>query len=247
MGRNRFENEFNVHSDPHCCGPRGHRGPAGLFGLVFSLVSLGITIAFNVLGLVLHVFTGASGGNKKINNEPPNQAYSQQAASEKNKEASERAAKAAAEAAANKQKQNTVKKEQVKETFNQDKPEHTSDWNILLFVLTLIPIIITLAMKRLDLAGLVFLGGTTLIILYNIIRNTMTSLKSRKKQKQNIASEEKKEDNEVERIIKDAFEKVYAIRKDLFRISNPSVKSRLEGLCNMAEKIIGEVREILIH
>ena len=43
-------------------------------------------------------------------------------------------------------------------------------------------------------------------------------------------------------MIKEAFDKVYAIRKELFRISKVEVKEKLEGLCNMAETIIGEVR-----
>jgi len=242
LSRHRFDDDFNGRRDPHCCGPRGHRGPAGLFGFVFSLVSLGLTIAFNVLGLVLSIFTGFLGQDKATGSEIPNHAQRPHTAPKQSQAAAGETEKAKAEAASSKQHKNTINKEQVKETFNQTKEEHTSDWNILLFVLTLIPVIITLAMKRLDWAGLSLLGGTVLIVLYNLIRNAAIKSKKRKMEKQKVATEEKKEDNEVERIIKEAFDKVYSIRKELFRITKPSVKLKLEGLCNMAEKIIGEVR-----
>jgi len=234
LGRHRFDHDFN--------GPRGYRGPAGLFGLVFSLISLGLTIAFNVLGIVLHVFTGLAGNRKIQNNEPPQQEFRQQAAPKQNQTASGGTSRPEANAEPQKENKSNVKKEQVKETFNQTKEEHTSDWNILLFVLTLIPVIVTLAMKRLDLTGLVVLSGTVLIVIYNVARNSVIKAKKRKNEKLNIIKEDKKEDTEIERVIKEAFDKVYGIRKELFRISKPEAKQKLEGLCTMAEKIIGEVR-----
>jgi 5-bromo-4-chloroindolyl phosphate hydrolysis protein len=241
LSRQRFDRDFNGCRGPDFNGPRGFRGPAGIFGLFFSLVSLGLTIAFNVLGVVLHIFSGVAGNRTINNNEPPRQANRQNTEGQSNT-SSGSAARAQADAAANKEKKSDVKKEQVKETFNQVKEEHTSDWNILLFVLTLIPVIVTLSMKRLDLTGLVLLGGTVMIILYNIARNASINSKKRKKQKQSIVTEEKKEETEIERVIKEAFDKVYAIRKELFRISKPEVKLKLENLCTMAEKLIGEVR-----
>ncbi|MDF2891579.1 MAG: hypothetical protein K0R80_1946 [Clostridia bacterium] len=235
MSRHRCNNDFN--------GPRGYRGPAGLFGLVFSLISLGLTIAFNVLGIVLHVFTGLAGNRKIQSNEPPQQEYRQQAAPKQSQAAPGGTAKPDANPEPKKENKSNIKKEQVKETFNQTKEEHTSDWNILLFVLTLIPVIVTLAAKRLELAGLVLLGGTVVIVIYNIARNSVIKAKKRKKEKLNMAATEKKEDTEIERVIKGAFDKVYGIRKELVRISKPEAKQKLEGLCTMAEKIIGEVRE----
>lgn len=234
MSRHRFDNDFN--------GPRGCRGPAGLVGLVFSLISLGITIAFDVLGIVLNVFTGLIGNRRMQNNEPPRQGFRQQTHTAQNNSSAGGATRPEADSAPKTENKNNIKKEQVKETFNQTKEEHTSDWNILLFVMTLIPTIITLSMKRLDLTGLVVLGGTVLIVLYNIARNAAVNAKKRKKEKLNIVEEDKKEDTEIERIIKEAFDKVYGIRKELFRISKQDAKQKLEGLCTMAEKIIGEVR-----
>ena len=233
MSRRRFDRDFNGFGGPDFNGPRGYRGPAGLFGLVFSLAALGISIAFNVLGMVIDVFSGLAGSRTIKNNEPPRQDYKQQETKQQepkrpDQTASASTAKTEAEATAKKEKQSTIKKE-----------EHTSDWNVLLFVVTLIPVIITLSMKRLELTGLVVLAGTVIIVLYNISRNAVIKAK---KKKANIIEEEKKEDTEIERVIKDAFDKVYSIRKELFKISKVEVKQKLEGLCNMAEKIIGEVR-----
>ena len=234
LSRRRFDRDFNGCGGPDFNGPRGYRGPAGLFGLIFSLAALGITIAFNVLGIVIDVFSGLAGSKTRKNNEPPHQESKKQAYA-----ASASTAKAEDEAAAKKEKQSTIKKEQVKETLNQKKEEHTSDWNVLLFVLTLIPVIITLSMKRLDLTGLVVVSGTVIIVIYNISRNAVIKAK---KKKANIIEKVIKEDTEIEKVIKEAFDKVYSIRKELFRISKVEVKQKLEGLCNMAEKIIGEVR-----
>jgi 5-bromo-4-chloroindolyl phosphate hydrolysis protein len=243
LSRQRYNRDFNNCGGSHFDGPRGYRGPAGLFGLVFSLVSLGLTIAFNVLGIVLHVFSDLAGKRTIHGNQPPRQDFGQQEPKKQAQQASTSTVKAETDTTAKKEKQSTIKKEQVKETLNQTKEEHTSDWNILLFVITLIPVIITLAMKRLDLAGLVLLGGTTLIVIYNIFRSAIISAKKRKKQRVNVVKEEKKEETEIERVIKEAFDKVYAIRKELYRISNQEIKGKLEGLCTMAEKIIGEVRD----
>lgn len=243
MSRRRFDRDFNEYGGPDFNGPRGYRGPAGLFGLFFSLISLGLNIAFNVIGVVLHVFTGVTGSKTEKSNDPLRQANKQQTSEEPNKSTASSTANAETEQPESaKNKKSSIKKEQVKETFNQTKEEHTSDWNILLFVVTLIPVIVTLSMKRLDLTGLVVLGGTILIVLYNIARNASINAKKRKKLKQNTVTEEKKDETEMERVIKEAFDKVYAIRKELYRISKQEVKHKLEGLCTMAEKIIGEVR-----
>jgi 5-bromo-4-chloroindolyl phosphate hydrolysis protein/Na+-transporting methylmalonyl-CoA/oxaloacetate decarboxylase gamma subunit len=245
LSRRRFDRDFNGFGGSDFNGPSGHRGPAGLIGLVFSLAALGITIAFNVLGIVIDVLSGLSGHRSVKENEPFRQNSKQQEARQEEPKkqyqtASSSSAKAEGSTNTNKEKQSTINKEQVKETFNQKKEEHTSDWNVLLFVLTLIPAIITLSMKRLDLTGLVVLAGTVIIIFYNMIRSSVIKAK---KKKATIIKEEKKEETEIERVIKDAFDKVYAIRKELFRISKVEVKQKLEGLCNMAETIIGEVRE----
>lgn len=233
MSRNRFDNDFG--------GPGGHRhhrhrgfyGPFGLFNFVFSMVALGLNIAFSVVSIVLQVFTGIANSRaaeQKMNapQMPPK--------AEVRREEEQTPPKAEV-----KQSQ-TIKKEKVKETFNQQKNEHTSDWNILLFVLTLIPVIVTLAAKRLDLAGLIAGTGVGIIIIYNMIRGSVIRAKQRKKHKEEVVIEEKKEDTELDRIVKEAFDKVYAIRRDIPKIKKQDIQGKLERLCDLAEKIIGEVR-----
>lgn len=239
MSRRRFDRDFYNFEGPEFHGSRDF---GGIFSLAFSMISLGLNIAFNILGIVLHVFLDLAGSRPVHRSKPFHQETNRQEAYSHGQTTSGGAARTNTETNSKKGKQHTIKKERVKETFDQGKEEHTSDWNILLFVLTLIPVIVTLAMKRLDLTGLVLLGGTVLIVVYNLIRNAVIRSK-KKKQKQNVVVEdEKKEDVEIERVIKEAFDKVFAIRKEMYRISKQDVKVKLEGLCNMAEKIIGEVR-----
>lgn len=238
MSRRRYDRDFNEF--------RGPSGPSGLFGFVFAMISMGLNIAFSVLGIVLSVFAGLAG-----NNRPKQQRVYHEAKQRPQEATAERStpppSSPKSEPQAQERQQQTIKKEQVKETFNQKKPEQGSDWNILLFVITLIPIIVTLAMKRLDLAALSLAGGTTLIVIYNMIRGVAAGAKKRKQQKQaeKAAKAEKvdnKEENELESVIKEAFDKVYAIRREIHKIPKLEVKAKLENLCNTSEKIIGEVR-----
>lgn len=231
LSRRKFDRDFNQFDGPDFYGPRGFRGP---FGLVFSLVSLGLTIAFNVVGIVLTVLSSVLGGRPAQPDRMPRPEPGPQQPPQYHQAPPQQTMKT--------EQKTTINKEQVKKTFQQEKEEQTSDWNMLLFVLTLIPVIITLAMKRLDLTALTLAGGTGIIILYNMVRGAVIRSKKNKKQKQSVVMEEKKEDNEIERVIKEAFDKVYGIRKELFRIPKQEVKEKIEGLCDMAEKIIGEVR-----
>ncbi|MGB7604590.1 MAG: 5-bromo-4-chloroindolyl phosphate hydrolysis family protein, partial [Lutisporaceae bacterium] len=213
-------------------------GPFWIFDLVFSMITLGLNIAFSVVGIVLQIFTGISNsraaeGRKQSSQMPPKQ---------EEKPRTEQAEPQKAEPKTNVKQSQTINKEKVEEASKQQKNEHTSDWNILLFVLTLIPVIIALAAKRLDLAALITVGGVTIIIFYNMIRNAMTKAKQNKKQNEKVVKEVKKEDNELERVIKEAFDKVYAIRKELHKIGNQVIEAKIERLCDLAEKIIGEVR-----
>lgn len=233
MGRNRFDDDFDGFRGHRHHRHRGFYGPFGIIDFVFSMVGLGLTIAFNVLGIVISVFTGISNSRaaqQKMNGPqmPPNE--------EARSEAEQAPPKA------NMKQSQTIKKEQVKETFKQQKNENTSDWNILLFVLTLIPVIVTLAAKRLDLAGLVAVGGVGVIVVYNIIRGSVIRAKQRKKHKADVVIEEKTEDNELDRVVKEAFDKVYSIRRDIPKIKKQDIQGKLERLCDLAEKIIGEVR-----
>jgi 5-bromo-4-chloroindolyl phosphate hydrolysis protein len=239
LSRRRYDRNYNRFEDPDYYGNRSGRG---LFGLVFSLVSMGLNIAFGVVSMVFQVLSSLLGGQPSR----PRR-YQYQAEFTAEREQAKQAPpkediRTDANSKPNTEKKQEIKKEQVKQTFNQHKEEHHgSDWNILLFVITLIPLIITLAMKRIDLAGLVLAGGILLIALYNMLRGAAASSKKRKQEKADMA-EEPVEAGETETMIKEAFEKVYGIRKELYKISKIEIKEKVERLCDNAEKILGEVR-----
>lgn len=222
MRRNRFDNDFG--------GPEGH-GPFGIFNFVFSMVALGLNIAFSVVGILLQVFTGIA--NSRASEQKMN-APKMPPREEVKYETEQTAPKA-------KKQAQTIKKEQVKETLKQ-KDESTSDWNILLFVLTLIPVIVALAAKRLDIAGLVAGSGVAVIIVYNMIRGSIIRAKKRKKLKEEVVIEDKKDETELDRIVKEAFDKIYSVRRDITKIKKTEIQAKLEKLCDLGEKIIGEVR-----
>ncbi len=240
MSRRRYDRNYNGFDEPDNYRNRGPRGP---FGLVFSLVSLGFDIAFGVVGIVFQVLSGVLGGQPSRPRRYQNQTEFSNEREQQKQAPPKEEMKADAHAKPHAEKKQESKKEQVKQTFNQNKEEHHgSDWNILLFVITLIPLIITLAMKRIDLAGLVLGSGIILIVLYNMIRGAAASSKKKKQEKATIAAEEPVEATELETVIKEAFDKVYGIRKEFYRISKPEIKEKVERLCDSAEKIIGEVR-----
>jgi membrane protein implicated in regulation of membrane protease activity len=195
---------------------RGVGETGGIFGLFFSLLSLGFTIAFKIIGAFLNVFSSILLGERVPKRYEKRQPQNNQ---QEKKEAR------AESTVAKKESSNAVKMEQVKKTFNQKEEEHTSDWNLVLFVLMLIPLIITLAIKRLDLAGLTFAGGTALIIVYNIIRGAVIRAKKRKQER---VEEVKPISPDIEKLIKEAFNKVYAIRRELHKV--PKQRKSLERL-----------------
>lgn len=243
MNHGRFDNEFGRHGRYRQHRNRGFMGPFGIFDLVFSMITLGLNIAFGVVGVVLQIFTGISNsraaeGMKRSTQMPPKQEERPRAEQAEPKKAEP----PKAEPKTNVKQSQTINKEKAEEASKQQKNEHPSDWNILLFVLTLIPVVIALAAKRLDLAALITAAGVVVIIFYNMVRNAMLKAKQNKKQSENVVEEAKKEDNELERVIKEAFDKVYAIRKELHKVGNQVIEAKIERLCDLAEKIIGEVR-----
>ena len=46
----------------------------------------------------------------------------------------------------------------------------------------------------------------------------------------------------MEKLIKDAFEKLFVIRRDIGKIADEDIRKRLEAICDTGEKIISEVR-----
>lgn len=117
------------------------------------------------------------------------------------------------------------------------------DIYVVLFILTIIPVIVTLAMGKLIYAGIIGASGLVLMIITGVAAGIAGSIKKRASEK-SVDENEKKSvgDASVEKLIKDAFEKLFIIRRDIGKISDEDIRKRLEAICDTGEKIIGEVR-----
>lgn len=117
------------------------------------------------------------------------------------------------------------------------------DFYVVLFILTIIPVIVALSIGKLLYAGIIGAAGLGLMILAGVAAGIAGNLK--KKAAERRADKEEKEpagDDSTEKLIKDAFEKLFAIRKDIGKIAEADIRTRLEAICCTGEKIIGEVR-----
>ena len=120
--------------------------------------------------------------------------------------------------------------------------KNSGDWNIIIFVLTLVPSIIALAAGEILYAAGIAAAGICLMIVYSTIRGIFIKAKKAAKEKQAARAKAETEDDVLEKVIKDAFDKIYAIRRDLHKVDKPEIRAKVENLCVMSETIIGEVR-----
>ena len=215
----------------------GHGAVYSLVNLIFGLVALTIKMTFKIVEVVFQTLFGfislivsGSGNSQKTPNmhEKP---------VEKN-------------AAPNNVRE--FKKPETSKTLTgapeaerSDAPEEAQnkDYYVVLFILTIIPVTVALAMGKLYYAGIIGAAGFGLIILVGIATSIYGSY-SKKDAAQGTCEdeEEAEEDDSAERLIKDAFEKLFAIRKDIGKIPDAEIRARLEAICCTGEKIIGEVR-----
>ena len=110
------------------------------------------------------------------------------------------------------------------------------DFYVVLFILTIIPAIVALAMGKPLYAGIIGAAGIGLMVLAGAISSIARS--SGKK----AAEQAVEEKDPVEKPIKEAFEKLFVIRKDIGKIPDADIRAKLEAICCTGEKIIGEVR-----
>lgn len=227
----------NIHNN---CGNSCHRGVGSLFGLIFAVVSFTITLAFKVVGLVFQAFFGAissigAGSHKEAQWD------------EKDAKSNVRDFK--------KPDQKEVKPEAA---ASAEKPEEkpkaeeirNKDIYVVLFILTMIPAIVALAMGKLFYAGLICAAGFGMMLLVGIVSAIAVSLGKKTEVQEEKIEDEPVKDETVEKLIKEAFEKLFEIRKDIDKVKDLGVKSEIEAICSTGEKIIGEVRtnpEGLVH
>jgi 5-bromo-4-chloroindolyl phosphate hydrolysis protein len=233
-----------------------HEEVKSLGGLIFGIISFSITLAFKVIEVVFQALFGLlSGiGSGFRNVEPPSYTVS----NEKCEAAETKPDRNACSNKSNnvrdfKRTDNNESKAEFSKTINKNASEevHNKDFYVVLFIFTIIPVIVALAMGKLLYAGVIGAVGFGLMLVVGGIAGIAGSFKKRAtKQEVEQDEEEQKDDDSVEKLIKEAFEKLFAIRKDIGKIEDPDIRSKTEAICCTGEKIIGEVRtnpEGLVH
>lgn len=144
------------------------------------------------------------------------------------------------------EKKHDEKKDSAKEAEKKNEPsghDHRSkDWYVILFVMTMIPCTVALAMGKLLYAGFIALAGLGLLIISAIIIGLAAGLRKRPVVEEETEEETGQTDDVIEKLIQEAFDKIFEIRKELDRVTNPDIARRIDGICSIGEKIIGEVR-----
>lgn len=249
---NRRRNDHNRDSR-YSKHQRYHRGGNifFLFDILFSVISLVVTIALNTAGLILDIISSVLDAGGMSRNQNSKKVYKRDTMKNaenrhtvKNDINKNSNSKTSDKTYNNvEQKVNTQKSEKMKKQNTKKKVEEKqSDWNIVIFIFTLIPVIVFLAMEMIMYAGASVLIGIGVMLMYNIARK-ISKLRSKNAEKRaEERTERGKEENETEKLIKQAFNKVYAIQKNLYRVQNEDIRNKVSRLCDMSEKIIGEVR-----
>lgn len=261
MGHRRWEEHGNYEDINKRCYNQ-HRHGSSLVGLIFGIVSFSITLGFKIIGVVFQAIFGLLAGigsgsrsartagndSERIWNEKqtPNYTVGNDKKEATVKEAEEEAgydkdsrvrefrkpdgSKAKAEAA-------------VADSKKDNEEVRNKDFYVVLFILTIIPAIVTLAMGKLLYAAIIGATGFGLMIITGILYGIAGSFKKRAAEKGlEEEQEEHEEDDSVEKLIKEAFEKLFVIRKDIDKIKEVETREKIEAVCCTAEKIIGEVR-----
>ncbi|HYF75430.1 MAG TPA: 5-bromo-4-chloroindolyl phosphate hydrolysis family protein [Candidatus Nitrosocosmicus sp.] len=263
MGRRRYENgqwEFDEDKGSNCCN--GHRGTGSLIGLIFGIVSFSITLAFRIVGAVFQVLFGVlsriSSGTKNAGAERKARESSttcKQNASytikdmDKGAAAQQKADNSKEDLRSNvrefkKQEQSKAQAEAATtENKTKEADTHNKDIYVVLFILTIIPATVALAMGKLLYAGAIGAAGFGLMLVAGAVSGIAGSIRKKsEEQKAEEAEEEPEETDSVEKLIKDAFEKLFEIRKDIDKVKDVGIRARMEAICCTGEKIIGEVR-----
>ncbi|MGE5630209.1 MAG: 5-bromo-4-chloroindolyl phosphate hydrolysis family protein [Caulobacteraceae bacterium] len=261
--RRRWENEwddFNHNRGRHCC----HGGGFPLVGLVFGIVSFAMTLAFKIVEVVFQVLfgllsgignTSGKSGKESGQNDGNSGAQDMQEVKYTINDIKDETAKNKADIRKNKGYASNVKEfkktdepktgtdRRPAENNQTAKEEHSKDIYVILFILTVIPGIVALAMGKPLYAGIIAAAGFGLMLVTGVIIGISKSMsKKAAEAKAEETVEEDKEENSVEKLIKEAFDKLCEIRKDIDKVEDSVIKDRIEAICYTGEKIIGEVR-----
>ncbi|HYF83246.1 MAG TPA: 5-bromo-4-chloroindolyl phosphate hydrolysis family protein [Clostridia bacterium] len=272
MGRRRWEHENGEFDDMRRNHGSGcHRGAGSLVGLIFGIISFSITLAFKIVEVVFQVLFGVLSGIGSSSKSADNVKNAPQKTAAEKQNVRYTVNDIKQEAAFTKKAEDTKVNKAADNVREFKKPEnnnaqgaasaaekgkhsnegHNKDFYVVLFILTIIPAIVALAMGKLLYAGAIFAAGFGLMMVAGVISGISGSFKKRAaEQKVEEDKEESKDNESVEKLIKDAFEQLFEIRKDIDKIKDAEIRARTEAICCTGEKIIGEVRtnpESLTH
>lgn len=261
MGCGRRENKHGDFENTNRCCNNSHRGVNSLIGLIFGIVSFSITLSFKIIEVVFQalfgLLSGIGSGSRNAHNlrnqektDTEKQNFSYTINDMKQENASEKKPKDSKDnmtdnVRAFKKHDNNKAKDEAATTDNSDAAheEHNKDFYVVLFILTIIPAIVALSMGKLLYAGAIGAVGFGLMLVTGVVFGIAGSFKKKSGEKKvEVDKEEQKDDDSVEKLIKDAFEKLFVIRKDIDKISDAGIRAKLEAICCTGEKIIGEVR-----
>lgn len=212
------------------------RGIYSLAGLIFGIVSFSIVLAIKTIGVVFNILFGlisgiglASGSSHTAENAPREPSEIKTEGREKE----------------SRKRPDTKDESEAKAAGGGKQPGegNNKDFYIVLFILTIIPAIVALAIGNLFYAGVIGAAGFGIMLTAGVISGIVNSFRRRVAEKATEEDKEgQKENDSLENLIKDASGKLDAIRKDIGGIKDADIRARIEAVCRTGEKIIEEVR-----
>ena len=205
-------------------------GLESIFGFAFYIMQLTFEIAVKAFEIIFHAFGEVFSGKR---HKPTH------SESRTNKKTDNRTEKKS-----DSKNAYGVPEQEVKETQETKLSMIRKDGLIILFLMMTIPLIVLVAMKQIIIAAIVLGGGVLAMTLFNVIISGAIKKKEKIKEinKTDIDGENASESFELEKVIEKAFDKIFEIRKDMVLIPDGVVKDKIESICSISEKIIGEVR-----
>ncbi|HYE84131.1 MAG TPA: 5-bromo-4-chloroindolyl phosphate hydrolysis family protein [Clostridia bacterium] len=263
MGCRRGEHRPGNFGDMNMNCNNRHGGCNSLVGLIFSIISFSITLAFKIVGVVFQALFGLLSGiigsgsrvaqaakddSERVWNDKQTASYtvsgSKQESAGKKPEGKGGSDAKSKVREFKKPDSGRAQAEKAKaEDMHDNEVVQNKDFYVVLFVLTIIPATVALAMGKLLYAGAIGAVGFGLMLIAGIVSGIAASMKKNAAEKKaEVVEEEPEEKDSVEKLIKDAFEKLFEIRKDVDKIKDADIREKIEAVCCTGEKIIGEVR-----
>lgn len=222
---------------------KGENGSSSLLGLIFGIISFSVRLAFKIVEIVFQALFGALSGIIGTHSREEHAAGSKQEIKEKKQENNVREFRKPDRGKGQTERKSMEDRNKESVNSNENEKVKNKDLYVVLFILTIIPATVALAMGKLYYAGIIGAAGFGLMTAAGIISGISESIKRNAAEKKAEEPEqEAEEEDSVEKLIKEAFEKLFEIRKDIDKIKDADTRAKIEAVCRTGEKIIGEVR-----